>query len=73
MSQLTFHQALELTADFAFAAERMRAADSDCQTRASLCETASRIAFLRAHILARDEEARPSFGMTFQRAAFAVA
>ena len=73
MSQLTFHQALELTANFAFTAERMRAADSDFHTRASLCETASRIAFLRAHILAKDEEARPSFGMIFRRAAFAVA
>ena len=73
MSQLTFHQALELTANFAFTAERMRAADSDFQTRASLCETASRIAFLRAHILAKDEEARPSFGMIVRRAAFAVA
>ena len=73
MSQLTFHQALELTANFAFLAERMRAADRDFQTRANVCEAASRIAFLRAHIIAKDEETRPGFGMTFQRAAFAVA
>ena len=73
MSQLTFHQALELTANFAFIAERLRAADHDFQTRATVCETASRIAFLRAHILAKDDEARPSFGTIFRRAAFAVA
>ena len=73
MSQLTFHQALELTANFAFLAERMRAADCDFQTRANVCEAASRIAFLRAHIIAKDEQTRPAFGMTFQRAAFAVA
>jgi hypothetical protein len=73
MSQLTFHQALDLTANFAFIAERMRAADHDSQTRANVCETASRIAFLRAHILAKDDEGRPSFGTIFRRAAFAVA
>ena len=73
MSHLTFHQALELTANFAFIAERLRAADHDFQTRATVCETASRIAFLRAHILAKGDEARPSFGTIFRRAAFAVA
>jgi hypothetical protein len=73
MSQLTSHQALELTAHFAFVAERMRAADTDLQTRVILCERASRIAFLRAQILAKNEERQPAFGAIFQRAAFAVA
>lgn len=73
MSQLTFHQALELTANYAFLADRMRSADRDFQTRAKVCETASRIAFLRAHIIAKDEETRPSFGTMCRRAAFAVA
>ena len=73
MSQLTFNQALELTANLAFVAERMRAADRDFQTRANVCEAASRIAFLRAHIIAKDEETRPSFGTICRRAAFAVA
>ena len=73
MSQLTFQQALELTANFAFLAERMRAADRDFHTRANVCEAASRIAFLRAHIIAKDEQTRPSFGTTFRHVAFAVA
>lgn len=64
---------MELTANFAFVAERMRAAERDFQTRANVCEAASRIAFLRAHIIAKDEETRPSFGTIFRRAAFAVA
>jgi len=64
---------MELTANFAFVAERMRAADRDFQTHANVCEAASRIAFLRAHIIAKDEETRPSFGTIFRRAAFAVA
>jgi hypothetical protein len=51
----------------------MRAADHDFQTRANVCEAASRIAFLRAHIIAKDEETRPSFETIFRRAAFAVA
>lgn len=73
MSQLTSHQALELTAHFVFVADRMRAAPSDFQARASVCERASRIAFLRAQILAKNEESQPAFGALFQRAAFAVA
>jgi hypothetical protein len=73
MSQLTSHQALELTAHFAFIADRMRAAHSDLQVRARVCERASRIAFLRAQILAKNEEMQPAFGAIFRRAAFAVA
>lgn len=72
MSCLSSREALELTAKFAFAAERMRA-DNDSQMRASLYERASRVAFLRAHILAKDEELRGTFGQSFRRAIFAVA
>lgn len=72
LSSLSSHEALELTAKFAIAAERMRA-DSDSRLRASLYERASRVAFLRAHMLAKNEEVRPSFGQTFRRAIFAVA
>lgn len=73
MSQLTFHQALDLTATFAFTAERMREADRDLHSRASICERASRVAFLRAHVIAKSEEVCPAFGELFRRAAFAVA
>lgn len=72
MLSLSSHEALELTAKFAFAAERMRA-DADSCVRASLYERASRVAFLRAHMLARDEQVRPTFGQSLRRAIFAVA
>jgi hypothetical protein len=73
MSSLTSHQALELTAQFICIAARMRAEEGDFQERANLCETASRVAFLKASILARDEEARPVFGQNFRKAVFAIA
>jgi len=73
MSQLTSHEALQLTAHFAFTAERMRAITADFERRATLCETASRVAFLKAHLLAKDEEMRPAFYQSCRRAAFAVA
>ena len=73
MSSLTSLQALELTASFACAAARMRAGGGDFQKRASLCETASRVAFLRASLLARDEDLRPVFGQNFRKAFFATA
>lgn len=72
MSSLSSHQALALTASFAFTAERMRA-DSRAQARAKLYERASRIAFLRAHQISRDEETRPTFGQFYRRALFAQA
>jgi hypothetical protein len=72
MSVLSSHEALQLTATFAFTAERMRT-DAGSQTRASLYDRASRVAFLRAHLIARNEEGRPSFGQTFRRAMFASA
>lgn len=71
--QLTSHEALRLTATFAFTADRMRAADHALEIRAQICETASRVAFLRAHLIARREEILPALGETFRRAAFAVA
>ena len=46
--QLTSQEALRLTATFAFTADRMRTADNALEIRAQICETASRIAFLRA-------------------------
>lgn len=72
MSWLSSHEALELTAHFVTTAERMRA-NSESLARASLYEKASRIAFLRAHSLAREEEARPAFGQSLRRAIFATA
>jgi hypothetical protein len=72
MSCLSSHEALQLTATFAFTADRMRA-DSDSCPRASLYEIASRIAFLRAHMIARDEVVRPIFGQSFRLAALASA
>jgi hypothetical protein len=73
MSHLTSHEALQLTATFAFTADRMRAADQSFGVRASICETASRVAFLRAHMIAKREEILPVFGDNFRRAVFAVA
>jgi len=73
VSHLTSHEALRLTANFAFTADRMRAADQDFATRARICETASRIAFLRAHSLARREQILPNLGECYRRDAFSVA
>ncbi len=73
-SPLSSQQALILAANFAVTANQMRAAsDTDIQIRANLYEKASRIAFLRAHVIAKDEEVRPRFGQIFHRAVFAVA
>jgi hypothetical protein len=57
---------------FSFAADRMRASDEDFAIRARMCETASRVAFLRAHLIAKREEIMPLLGETLRRAAFAV-
>jgi hypothetical protein len=72
LSPLTSHEALMLTTHFAFTADRMRATDKSFEVRASICETASRIAFLRAQMIARKEEFLPVLGEAFRRAAFAV-
>lgn len=71
--QLTSQEALVLTAAFAFTADRMRAAEGLFETRASICDAASRVAFLKAHLIAKREEVFPVLGDTFRRAAFAVA
>ena len=73
MSQFTSHEAILLTSSFVLTAERMRVGDTHSQARAALCEVASRVAFLRAHLIAKDEEVRPMFGQTARRATFAVA
>jgi len=69
---LTSHEALMLTARFACTADRMRATDQSFAVRASICDTASRIAFLRAQMIAQKEEILPVLGEPFRRAAFAV-
>ena len=74
MAHLSSKEALQLAANFALTAEYMRATtESDIQTRANLYEKASRAAFLKAEIIARNEEIRPIFGEGFRRAAYAVA
>lgn len=74
MAFLTSTQALQMAAEFAIAAEQMRCSDAaDFQSRANIYEIASRIAFLRAHAIAKNEDARPVFGESFRPAAFAVA
>jgi hypothetical protein len=73
MSHLTSHEALKLTANFAFTADRMRAADHALQTRANICETASRVAFLRAHLIAKREQMVPSLGECYRRSIYSVA
>jgi hypothetical protein len=73
VSHLTSHEALRLTANFAFTADRMRAADQEFATRARICETASRIAFLRAHSLAKHEQILPNLGESYRRAVYSIA
>lgn len=73
MPALTSHEALQLTADFAITAERMKTADIDGCGRAVMFETASRVSFLKAHLIAKKEESAPVFGETSRRAVFAVA
>lgn len=73
MSPLTSHEALILTANFAFTADRMRTADDALQTRANICETASRVAFLRAHLIAKREQIIPSLGECYRRSVFTIA
>lgn len=74
MAFLTSNQALQMAAEFAITAEQMLSSDAgDFQSRANIYETASRIAFLRAHAIAKNEDVRPVFGESFRRAAFAVA
>ena len=73
MSHLTSHEALKLTATFAFTADRMRAANQEFATRANICETASRVAFLRAQSIAKREQILPNLGECYRRAVFTVA
>ena len=73
MPALTSHEALQLTASFAITAERMKTADTHCCGRAAMFEAASRVTFLRAHVIAKKEEMAPRFGETCHRAVFAIA
>jgi hypothetical protein len=74
MPYLSSKQALQLAGDFALTAEYIREANpTDLQSIARLYEMASRTAFLKAHLIAKDEEVRPRFGECFRRAVFAVA
>jgi len=72
MSPLTSQEALRLTATFSFAADRMRTSDQSHHIRASVYETASRVAFLRAQSIAKQEQIFPVLGQSYRRAAFAV-
>jgi len=72
LSQLTSQEALRLTANFACTADRLRETDRAFAIRANICETASRVAFLRAHLIARQEEILPGFGECLRRAVFAL-
>jgi len=69
---LSSHEALNLTASFAVIAERMRICDNHSQARAALCDVASRVAFLRAHALAKQEEMYPAIEQCLRRVAVAV-
>lgn len=72
LSQLTSQEALQLTASFTFTADRMREADRAFAIRANICQIASRVALLRAHLIARQEEILPSFGENLKRRVFTV-
>ncbi len=73
MPVLTSHDALQLASTFVVIADRMRAVDADLGSRAQLCDLASRVAFMRAQVLAKNEEIRPVFGAVHRRAIFAIA
>ena len=73
MPGLTSHEALQLTASFAVTAERMKTADIHFCERAAMFEAASRVTFLKAHVIAKKEEAAPRLGETRRRAVFGVA
>ena len=70
--ELTSQEALQLAAAFACTADRMRAAGEASEVRQKICETASRIAFLRAHLIASREELFSSPGDALQLAVFAA-
>ena len=70
--ELTSKEALQLAAAFACTADRMRAAGEASEVRRNICETASRIAFLRAHLIASREEPFPPLGDALPRAIFAA-
>lgn len=71
MTHLTSGQALQLAAEFAVAAQHMR--DRSLESRANVCDIASRVALLKAQIIGRTERARPRFGETFSHTMFAGA
>jgi hypothetical protein len=71
--ELTSQEALRMTDAFAFTADRMRMTDETSALRTRICETASRVAFLRAHRISQHEEILPRLGETFRHAIFAVA
>jgi hypothetical protein len=74
MAFLSSRQALQLAADFAFTAEYIRETNAaELRAQANLYEMASRAAFLKAHLMAKDEQTRPSFGESVRRVAYAVA
>lgn len=73
MRALTSYEALLLTARFALTAERMKTAELPCCGRAAMFEAASRVSFLKAHLIARKEETAPLLGEISRRAVFAVA
>ena len=70
--ELTSQEALQLAAAFACTADRMRAAGEASEVRRNICETASRIAFIRARLIASREEPFPRLGDALPRAIAAV-
>ncbi|HEY6767070.1 MAG TPA: hypothetical protein VI386_20105 [Candidatus Sulfotelmatobacter sp.] len=73
MSELTSSQALQIAADFALASECMKQAGPGIASRTRICELATRIALLRAPVLAKAEFARPFFGESLGQSMFASA
>ena len=70
--ELTSQEALQLAAALACTADRLRAAGEASEVRQKICQTASRIAFLRAHLIASREELFPPPGDALQPAIFAA-
>ena len=70
MHPLSSREALNLSVIFAGIASQLRAANAN-SAEAGMYETASRVAFLKAHVLSSNERPRQVFSDTLRAAAYA--
>ena len=70
MHSLSSREAVNLSVIFAGIASQLRAADAN-SAEAGMYETASRVAFVKAHVLSSLERPRPVFGEPLRVATYA--